>query len=784
VSTQTKWITGIFGFLIFIFFILLILPFMIDFNRFKPQIQNIIGQKLNAKVDFSSARLTIFSGLGIELENVKIENTDELFMGTELFKVKNIKFKTELFPLLQSKFVGKIEINNPEINLMRSSGRNNITSLVKKQNNQTIPENSEQNTTSENAEKNQETNKQTKNSGSSFADKIFIKSFEIKNATFHVYNISGSNEKEIANIKNMNLTISNIGVAKDTKIDFSTDIDIKNDDVKVKGLVTLNLILNTELEGTSWKNSLFNAKLSFNNLDINFRDAFVKKKSVPFYLSFSGIANPKDLMIEDFKLNLQSIDSKAKMNINGYDKLNSDISVSLSSNNMSDLGEIFPQHKQMLLNATLDLKTRIIGALTQPETLIINLDLKSKLSNSDINLVFAANSIKPLIGSLRIQSQNLYLSQIIKPFMTQDTEESKKEVTKNEETQSTSKTDKNKSNEEILKNNGEFSLSDKEKKLLADSDFSADLNVGKMVYDDLVLNNFSLAAKIKNYNASLSKLSMNIFSGNLTSNAAADLGSSPIPFNGNVSLSRVKVEDIFKFVKPESKKSPIEGHADIKMNFNAKGITRPSLSKTLNAKGSFLFSDGMLNTKSLVSLAGQQFNQFVSNTTLGTMKIDSDVLKKLSLSDDDSSKKSLKNQRGDFEVKDGKLLLRNNIASDDGTLKLHADVGLDESLKGNAVYIASHKIKERLVAQSKYAKYLLNEKGEFELDLTLAGTVSNPDVTINTSVLQTRLVKNASKELTNKIKEEIKKSPEAQKIQEDAKKLLEKNGIDLKQLGF
>ena len=782
-NTQTKWIAGIFGFLIFIFFILLILPFMIDFNKFKPQIQNIVSQKLNAKVDFSSARLTIFSGLGIELENVRLENTDELFLGSELFKVKSIKFKTELLPLFFSKFVGKIEIYNPEINLMRSAGHNNITSLIKKQNNKSISEHAEIQKNLENSGE----SKQTKSSGSSFADKVLIKSFEIKNATFNIYNISGSNEQEIAKIKNMNLSISNIGVEKDTKIDFSTDVDIKNEDIRAKGLISLNVILNTELEGTTWKNSLFNAKLSLNNLDINYRDAFVKKKSIPFNFSFSGIANPKGLMVDDFKLNLLSLDSKAKVNISGFDKLNSDISVSLSSNNLSDLEEIFPQHKQMLLKATLDLKTRIIGALTQPETLIINLDLKSKLSNSDINLAFAANSVKPLIGSLRVQSQNLYLDSIIKPFMSKNSIESKKEIAKNKETSPSKEDETNKSKDEFSessKKNDEFSLSNKEKKLLAGSDFSTDINIGKIVYEDLTLNNFILAAKIKNYNATLNKLSMNVFSGNLSSNVSADLGSYPIPYNGNVSLNHVKVEDIFKFIQPASEKSPIEGHADIKMNFNAKGTTRPSLSKTLNAKGSFLFSDGMLNTKSLVSLAGQQFNKFVTNTSLGVMKIDSESLKKLSLSDDDSSKKSLKNQKGNFEVKDGKLLLRNNITSDDGTLKLHADVGLDESLKGNAVYIASHKIKERLMEQSKYAKYLLNEKGEFELDLVLAGTVTSPDVTINTSVLQARLVKNASKELTNKIKEEIKNNPDAQKLQEDAKKLLEKNGIDLKQLGF
>lgn len=781
VNTQSKWVAGIFGFLILIFLILLLLPFIINFNKFKPQIQNFVGQKLNAKVDFSSARLTIFSGLGVELTNVTLQNTDELFMGTELFKVKSIKFKTELFPLLKSKFVGRIEINNPEINLMRYTDHNNVTSLIKKQDSKPIPEKAEPKNSV--AEKDH-SGSPSKISTASYADKILIKSFDIKNANFRIYNISGIYDREIANIKNMNLSITNIGVGRDTKIEFSTDLDIKNDDTKVKGLLSLNLILNTELDGTNWKNSLFNMNLNLNNLDINFRDAFVKKKYVPLSLSFSGTADPKGFMTNDFKLNLQSLNSKAKVNVNGYDKLNSDISLSIFSKNLSELGEIFPQHKDMLLNATLDLKTRVIGSLALPETLMLNVDLKSKLSDSDINLVFAANSTKPLIGSLRIQSQSLYLSKILKPFLSKNTGESKKQVVKKEEAKSTKEANKNKANEDVAKNEDEFSLSDREKKLLTGSDFNTEINIGKMVYDDLVLNNFSLVAKIKNYNATLSKLNMNVFSGNLSSNASADLGSSPISYNGTVSLNHVKVEHIFKFIKQDSDKSPIEGHADVKMNMNAKGLTRASLSKTLNAKGSYLFSDGMLNTKSLVSLAGKQFNQFISNTSLGVLKIDSNSLKKLSLSDDNSSKRNLKNQKGAFEVKDGKLLLRDHFSSDDGTLKLHADVGLDESIQGNAIYIASSKIRDRLIAQSKYAKYLLNDKGEFELNLNLAGTVSKPDVTIDTAVLQARLVKNASKELTNKIKEEIKNNPDAQKLQDDAKKLLEKNGIDLKQLGF
>ncbi|APJ03059.1 AsmA family protein [Silvanigrella aquatica] len=776
-TTQNKWILGSFGVFSFIILILFILPFLINFNKFKPQIQNIVSQKLNAKIDFSSARLTIFTGLGIELENVKVENSDELFLGTELFKVKSIKFKTDLFPLLKGHFVGSVFINNPEVNFMRYTGYNNITSLIKKQGNNKNEGNSTE-VVGENS------TKKSKNEPYPFADKVLVKSFEIKDATFRISNISGVSDREVAKIKNLNILISNIGVGKDTKIDMNTDLDFKNDDIMTKGNVALNIILNTEIEGKIWKNSLFTADMNFNNLDFNYKDALVKKKNIPFRLTFGGHASPGGIKIEDLKMVLKSMNSNAKISVTNFEKLDSDIFLSLNSNNLSDMGEIFPQHKQMLLNGNLDFKAKVIGSLIQPENLLVNLDLKSKLSHSDINLGFTANSLKPLVGALSIQSQNLYLSKILKPFMDKEEDKKTKKDSK-ENKEIVKKEPKNTApGQELPPSKDEFVLSDDQRKMLNGANFSMDINIGKLVYDDLSLQNIALNTKLRNYYATLNKFNMSIFSGNLSSSASIDLSPYPIVYSGSVTLNKAKVQEVFKFIKPDATKSPIDGNAEIKMNFNAKGITRPSISRFLNAKGSFYFTDGMLNTKSLISLTGQQFNQFVNNTSLGALKLDGNSLKQMSLSENDSTRRSLNNQKGDFEIKDGKLLLRNSITTDDGTLKLHADVGLDESLKGNAIYIASNNIKNHLLSQSKYAKYLLNQKGEFELELTIAGNVNNPEVTINTAVLQARLVKNATKELTNKVKEEIKKNPEMQKLQDDAKKLLEKNGFDIKQLGF
>ncbi|MGY3803766.1 AsmA family protein [Pigmentibacter ruber] len=776
-NTKMKWLIGILSFFVTILIILIALPFLIDFNKFKPQIQNAVAEKMNAKINFSSAKLTIFSGLGIVIKDVTIENTDEVFMGTELFKVREIKFKTELMQLFKGKFVGTIDIQNPEVNILRGSGKTNLTTLAKKDSfKKTAEEHSPQ-------EENLPSNIGSNKSSSSFTDKVLIKSFEIRNATFNLFNVNGPKERLVAKVENTNLMISNIGSGKDTKVDFSTEVDYSENDISAKGLIVLSLNVNTELNGTEWKNSLFNGKLSFDKLDVNFRNAFVKKKSVPFNLSFAGIANPRLLTIDDFKLSLQSIDTKAKVALSLLDKSNASINFAVNSNNLAELGEILPQHKEMLINATLNLKGKIEGYLTAPETLDTSINLQSKLGDSDINLQFDTKSFKPLIGSLKVQSKNLYLSKIISPFMAKNKnkEEEKKQDKEEHESSNSSSTNESKKSES---SRDEFSLSDKQKKLLSGSDFSTYITIGKLVYENFNFSNFVLNSKIKNYTATLNKFSMNLFSGNVSSNMNIDLAVYPIMYNGNLNLNNVKVEEIYKSIKTEAKSSPIEGSADIKMSFNAKGYSRAFLSKYLNAKGYFLFNDGTLNTKSLLSLAGEQFNQFIKSGPFSSLKIDNNSLKNLSLSDDKDSKKSLKNQKGEFEIRNGKLLIRNSINTEQGLLKLDADVGIDESLTGSALYIASKSVKDQLIQQSNYAKYLLNEKGEFELTLYLAGTVSKPEVTIYTEALQKRFIKNATKEVTNKLKEEIKKNPEVQKIQDDAKKLLEKNGIDPSKFGF
>ncbi len=768
-STQRKWLIGFASFFLLIFLILIALPFMIDFNKFRPQIQNAVEQKLNAKINFSSARLTIFSGLGVNLQNVTLDNTDELFFNTQLLKVKDVKVKLDFFPLLQGKVIGQIIVKNPEINIIKNGNKTNISNLIKRSSSNSSADMSAYALENETA-------KSSSNLGS-LSKRLVINSISIYDASFNLQSSSGAYDREIAKVKNINAIISNIGLDRDTKIEVYSDIDINDQGLQVRGPIKLQVIANTEMNSNEWKNTMFKGLLSLDKLDINFRDAFVKGAQIPLNMSFSGMAKPQNLMIDDFKFVIHTLNGRATVALDNFQKMNSDIKIFLNSSDLSDLATVFPQHKKILLNASVDMITKVFGSLSQPNLLNVNVDLTAKLAESDLILALATESIKPFNGLLRVQSKTLKLDDIIKPFLEKSATSLPKKVVNEKEnmpkTQSIGNLDSK-----------EFSLSENMKRLLSDSDFSTEINIGNLTYNNNLFNNFSFMARTKNYLLSISKFNMSAFSGNFSSILKTDLGSNPINFSGNIAFNKVRIEELAQFIKSDLEKSPLDGITDINMVFNGAGTTKENLSKSLNAKGSFFFYNGYLNTKSLVALAGEQFNNFISSSSFGTLKIDPSTLKKLSLSDSDKTKKNLNNVKGDFEVKDGKLLIRNNIDGEDGLLALEADVGIDETLRGMAVFTASKKLKEKLLEQSKYAKYFLDERGNFVLNMTLGGTVLNPDVFLDTAVLQARFTKNGAKEISAKVKDELKNNPHIQKIQEDAKKFLEMNGINLNKLGF
>lgn len=118
------------GLIVFLLLVAVLLPFIINANRFKPQVESAAESALGRKVAIGNLRLAPFSG-GVSIENIAISEDPKF--GTESFlNAKSVAVGVEMMPLIfsQQLHVTTVTIDQPEVTLLRaSSGEWNFSTL-------------------------------------------------------------------------------------------------------------------------------------------------------------------------------------------------------------------------------------------------------------------------------------------------------------------------------------------------------------------------------------------------------------------------------------------------------------------------------------------------------------------------------------------------------------------------------------------------------------------------------------------------------------------------------
>ena len=115
-------------------FLVLLLPFLFDANRFRPEVESRLSQSLGREVKIGSLKLAIFSG-GIKADDISI--ADDPAFGREPFvQAKSLNVGVQMKPLLFDRQVKieSLELNEPTVRLLQSSsGKWNYSTIGQKQ---------------------------------------------------------------------------------------------------------------------------------------------------------------------------------------------------------------------------------------------------------------------------------------------------------------------------------------------------------------------------------------------------------------------------------------------------------------------------------------------------------------------------------------------------------------------------------------------------------------------------------------------------------------------------
>ncbi len=111
---------------------ILMLPFLLDLNRYRDQYLPLLEEALHRTVDVEDVRLTLFPTLGVQLKNVVIAD-DVAFSAQPFMEVPSVRVAVQWKPLLQRRVqVESVLIENPVVRVVRSmKGHLNISTMGK-----------------------------------------------------------------------------------------------------------------------------------------------------------------------------------------------------------------------------------------------------------------------------------------------------------------------------------------------------------------------------------------------------------------------------------------------------------------------------------------------------------------------------------------------------------------------------------------------------------------------------------------------------------------------------
>jgi AsmA protein len=129
-SMTRKIIYIVSGLIALLLVVAVLLPFVIDANKFKPQIETAAQSALGRKVAIGNIRLALFSG-GVSVEDIAISE-DPKFGSGSFLNAKSVAVGVEMMPLIFSRqlHVTGVTVDQPEVTLLRAaSGDWNFSSL-------------------------------------------------------------------------------------------------------------------------------------------------------------------------------------------------------------------------------------------------------------------------------------------------------------------------------------------------------------------------------------------------------------------------------------------------------------------------------------------------------------------------------------------------------------------------------------------------------------------------------------------------------------------------------
>lgn len=273
---------------------------------------------------------------------------------------------------------------------------------------------------------------------------------------------------------------------------------------------------------------------------------------------------------------------------------------------------------------------------------------------------------------------------------------------------------------------------------------AGEIKIGQTLYKGLVVKDFLLQYGLDKGVLTVKDLFTKVADGQVRSKIKADFNKLGLAYNGQLDVESVKVERLLACLAP-GVKDMISGALQSHLTFSGAGTEWPKLRNVLIVDGTYGLHDGR-----------------VSNTPVTVA-----VAKLLGL--DELNNLSFEDLDGSLHIIKGQVALKTRMTGKDVNAQAKGTVGLDGKLDLPVSLRFSPELSEKLKKRASVAKYLVDETGEAEIRLKLAGTVTRPYPTLDTAGVQEQVKETVRKKAIEELGKALSGKKKAKDKDKDAK---------------
>ncbi len=277
------------------------------------------------------------------------------------------------------------------------------------------------------------------------------------------------------------------------------------------------------------------------------------------------------------------------------------------------------------------------------------------------------------------------------------------------------------------------------------------VQIATALYQGLEVNDFDLAYQLENNILTIEHMKGQIAGGSFNKTARVDLGQEGLAYQATVNVEGVKADPFVSAFVPKASNT-IFGELFFDLAAKGQGTQFEAIQRTLSGNGDFRLMDGKITGAGLA----EGLAQF----------LDLEQLRVLRFSE----------LKGNYAIENGKVRINSDFSGSDVKMHPTGTIGLDGSL--NLALDASLAPEHAgNIGGGELAQFLKDEQGWTQLPVKVAGSVTDPRFTLDTSAAQQRLKERAREEVEQKLQEKVfdKLAPKngEGESQEPAKKMLD-----------